>query len=88
MICRRIPTPRRRDRNFRRIVVGFIAGVKHTVMLLLLGITNQTINFSQIGMGSYILGIDIKQPTLEDVFLYVTGTSLGSDTAENKPEVQ
>jgi ABC-2 type transport system ATP-binding protein len=33
-----------------------------------------------------ILGIDVKQPTLEDVFLYVTGTSLGADTSENKPE--
>ena len=32
-----------------------------------------------------ILGIDVKQPTLEDVFLYVTGTSLGADTAEDKP---
>ncbi len=30
-----------------------------------------------------ILGVDVKQPTLEDVFLYVTGTSLGADTAEN-----
>jgi hypothetical protein len=38
--------------------------------------------------GGRILGIDIKQPTLEDVFLYVTGTSLGADTAENKPEAQ
>jgi ABC-2 type transport system ATP-binding protein len=35
-----------------------------------------------------ILGIDVKQPTLEDVFLYVTGTSLGADTSENKPEAQ
>jgi ABC-2 type transport system ATP-binding protein len=35
---------------------------------------------------SKILGIDVKQPTLEDVFLYVTGTSLAADTAENKPE--
>jgi ABC-2 type transport system ATP-binding protein len=33
-----------------------------------------------------ILGIEVKQPTLEDVFLYVTGTSLGADTSENKPE--
>lgn len=31
-----------------------------------------------------ILGIDVKQPTLEDVFLYVTGTSLGADTSEVK----
>jgi ABC-2 type transport system ATP-binding protein len=38
--------------------------------------------------GGRILGIDIKQPTLEDVFLYVTGTSLGADTSEQKPEVQ
>jgi ABC-2 type transport system ATP-binding protein len=37
---------------------------------------------------SRILGIDVKQPTLEDVFLYVTGTSLAADTAENKPEVK
>uniref|UniRef100_A0A7C4CDV5 ABC transporter ATP-binding protein n=1 Tax=candidate division WOR-3 bacterium TaxID=2052148 RepID=A0A7C4CDV5_UNCW3 len=35
-----------------------------------------------------ILGIDVKQPTLEDVFLYVTGTSLGADTSEDKAEVQ
>lgn len=35
-----------------------------------------------------ILGIDVKQPTLEDVFLYITGTSLGADTSENKPEAQ
>jgi ABC-type uncharacterized transport system ATPase subunit len=34
---------------------------------------------------SKILGIDVKQPTLEDVFLYVTGTSLGADTTEVKP---
>jgi ABC-2 type transport system ATP-binding protein len=33
-----------------------------------------------------ILGIDVKQPTLEDVFLYVTGTSLAADTSEHKPE--
>jgi ABC-2 type transport system ATP-binding protein len=32
-----------------------------------------------------ILGVDVKQPTLEDVFLYVTGTSLGADTSEHKP---
>jgi ABC-2 type transport system ATP-binding protein len=38
--------------------------------------------------GSRILGVDVKQPTLEDVFLYVTGTSLGADTSENKPEAQ
>jgi ABC-2 type transport system ATP-binding protein len=38
--------------------------------------------------GGRILGIDVKQPTLEDVFLYVTGTSLGADTAEHKPETQ
>ncbi len=35
---------------------------------------------------SKILGIDVKEPTLEDVFLYVTGTSLGADTSEHKPE--
>ncbi len=35
-----------------------------------------------------ILGIEVKQPTLEDVFLYVTGTSLGADTSEGKPEAQ
>jgi hypothetical protein len=34
---------------------------------------------------SRILGIEVKQPTLEDVFLYVTGTSLGANTAETKP---
>jgi len=33
---------------------------------------------------SKILGIDVKEPTLEDVFLYVTGTSLGADTSEHK----
>jgi ABC-2 type transport system ATP-binding protein len=33
-----------------------------------------------------ILGVDVKQPTLEDVFLYVTGTSLAADTAEHRPE--
>ncbi len=33
-----------------------------------------------------ILSIDVKQPTLEDVFLYVTGTSLAADTTENRPE--
>lgn len=38
--------------------------------------------------GGRILEIDVKQPTLEDVFLYVTGTSLGADTAENKPETE
>jgi len=37
---------------------------------------------------SKILGIDVKQPTLEDVFLYVTGTSLGEDTSEHKPEAE
>ena len=35
-----------------------------------------------------ILGIDVKQPTLEDVFLYVTGTSLAADTTEHKPEAE
>jgi ABC-2 type transport system ATP-binding protein len=31
-----------------------------------------------------ILGVDVKEPTLEDVFLHVTGVSLGEDTS--KPE--
>ena len=38
--------------------------------------------------GGRILSVDIKQPTLEDVFLYVTGTSLAADTSEHKPEAQ
>ncbi len=29
-----------------------------------------------------ILGVDVKAPTLEDVFIYLTGTSLTADTAE------
>ncbi|MCX7732487.1 MAG: ABC transporter ATP-binding protein [candidate division WOR-3 bacterium] len=29
-----------------------------------------------------LLGIDVKEPTLEDVFIYMTGTSLGADTKE------
>ncbi len=29
-----------------------------------------------------ILGVDVQEPTLEDVFIYMTGTSLGADTAE------
>ncbi len=33
-----------------------------------------------------ILAIDVKQPTLEDVFIYVTGTRLSEDTAEYKPQ--
>jgi ABC-2 type transport system ATP-binding protein len=37
---------------------------------------------------SRILGIDVKEPTLEDVFLYVTGTSLGADTTEHTPEAE
>lgn len=31
-----------------------------------------------------ILAIDVKEPTLEDVFIYVTGTSLGADTGQEK----
>ncbi len=31
-----------------------------------------------------ILGIDVKEPTLEDVFIYMTGTSLGEDTANSE----
>jgi ABC-2 type transport system ATP-binding protein len=42
----------------------------------------------QLRSQSKILGIDVKQPTLEDVFLYVTGTSLGEDTSEHKPEAE
>jgi ABC-2 type transport system ATP-binding protein len=42
----------------------------------------------ELRKGGRILGVDIKQPTLEDVFLYETGTSLGADTSENKPEAQ
>jgi len=38
--------------------------------------------------GGRILGVDVKQPTLEDVFLYVTGTSLAADTTEHKPEAE
>jgi ABC-2 type transport system ATP-binding protein len=38
--------------------------------------------------GGRILGVDVKQPTLEDVFLYVTGTSLGADTSEHQPEAK
>jgi ABC-type uncharacterized transport system ATPase subunit len=33
-----------------------------------------------------ILGVDMKEPTLEDVFLHVTGTSLGEDTSDAKDE--
>ncbi|MEO0082876.1 MAG: ABC transporter ATP-binding protein [candidate division WOR-3 bacterium] len=33
-----------------------------------------------------ILAIDVKQPTLEDVFIYVTGTRLTDDTSKFKPE--
>jgi|UniRef100_A0A7V3PTN0 ABC-2 type transport system ATP-binding protein len=29
-----------------------------------------------------LLGVDVKEPTLEDVFIYMTGTSLGADTQE------
>ncbi len=29
-----------------------------------------------------ILGVDVQEPTLEDVFIYMTGTSLGADTKE------
>ncbi len=32
-----------------------------------------------------ILGINVEQPTLEDVFIYVTGTRLSEDTAEERP---
>jgi len=42
----------------------------------------------QLRSQARILGIDVKQPTLEDVFLYVTGTSLAADTAEHKPEAE
>jgi ABC-2 type transport system ATP-binding protein len=35
-----------------------------------------------------ILGVDVKQPTLEDVFLYVTGTSLGADTRQEMPNAE
>lgn len=38
--------------------------------------------------GSKILGVDVKQPTLEDVFLYVTGTSLGQDTGTDDGETR
>ncbi|MBS4015291.1 MAG: ABC transporter ATP-binding protein [Candidatus Latescibacteria bacterium] len=33
-----------------------------------------------------ILAIDVKQPTLEDVFIYVTGTRLTENTAEFTPQ--
>jgi ABC-2 type transport system ATP-binding protein len=33
-----------------------------------------------------ILAIDVKAPTLEDVFIYLTGTSLKEDTREEKPD--
>jgi ABC-2 type transport system ATP-binding protein len=33
-----------------------------------------------------ILAIDVKEPTLEDVFIYVTGTRLSEDTAEFTPQ--
>jgi ABC-2 type transport system ATP-binding protein len=29
-----------------------------------------------------LLGVDVKEPTLEDVFIYMTGTSLGANTQE------
>lgn len=35
-----------------------------------------------------ILAIDVKHPTLEDVFIYVTGTRLSEDTSEDKPEAE
>jgi len=35
-----------------------------------------------------ILGINVEQPTLEDVFIYVTGTRLSEDTAEERPAPQ
>jgi len=33
-----------------------------------------------------ILAIDVTEPTLEDVFIYLTGTSLKEDTREEKPD--
>lgn len=33
-----------------------------------------------------ILAIDVKEPTLEDVFIYLTGTSLKEDTREEQPD--
>ena len=33
-----------------------------------------------------ILAIDVKHPTLEDVFIYVTGTRLNENTAEYTPQ--
>ncbi|MFO7675096.1 MAG: ABC transporter ATP-binding protein [bacterium] len=34
---------------------------------------------------SRLLGVDVKQPTLEDVFLHETGVSLGEDTRQAEP---
>ncbi|MEO0097968.1 MAG: ABC transporter ATP-binding protein [candidate division WOR-3 bacterium] len=39
-----------------------------------------------IGEGGKILSINNQEPTLEDVFLYITGTSLKEDTKENLAE--
>lgn len=33
-----------------------------------------------------ILGVDVKEPTLEDVFIYMTGTSLAEETGEKRVE--
>lgn len=33
---------------------------------------------------SRILGVDVKEPTLEDVFIYMTGTSLAADTQKQE----
>jgi len=39
-----------------------------------------------LGSAGRILGVDVKEPTLEDVFLNVTGVSLGEDTSGPEEE--
>jgi ABC-2 type transport system ATP-binding protein len=39
-----------------------------------------------LGSASRILGVEVKEPTLEDVFLHVTGVSLGEDTSGPEAE--
>ena len=77
--------------------VGALAGVERMAQECKDGVTTLTIvapraetilsdAIELLRPQTRLLGIDVKQPTLEDVFLYVTGTSLGADTSENKPE--
>ncbi len=78
--------PIERLAGVERVAAEFADGVTRLKVVAARAETILSDVIEHLRQSSKILGIEVKQPTLEDVFLYVTGTSLGADTSETGPE--